>query len=229
MFNHSIVLETEIDHLRKKAIARTKADETKKPFLIMHIIPETFQDSNYDQDLYRLVYEGKYFSDIFSGFNCATNPIPMVNGLRFDNYNNGNSHCKLFNNGVAEYFSIIDTENHRFKNGLFRWVYYWEKIAESVDKYFRGIQQLFDTVNFFICIDIIGCKGVTSQIESVSVEESIIDSDKLYLAPVVLRKANNNDNVEKAIKLLKLRFVLALGIRPTGELTSIITDVYRSN
>ena len=88
MFTQSLSLEKEIMHLREDRINYFSSQEddqeyTYSKFFLMHIIPDTFMDINYNQPLIVLEHGGARFSAIFSHFGCASRSIPTPEGLRY--------------------------------------------------------------------------------------------------------------------------------------------------
>ena len=89
--------------------------------------------------------------------------------------------------------------------------------------------ELFKCDRVFLCLDIVGCKGVTSQ----NPEEDFsayytgtIDRNTLLCEPVVISDVNNNAMLENTIKKLELNYLLSIGVKFGNDLDSLINELY---
>lgn len=116
MFTQSVSLEKEIEQGRNDRIHFFLAQEndmelTYSKFFIMHIFPETFLDYNYNKPMFVLERKGTHISPIFNFFECDTRSAPTPEGLRFSG-RGIKAECKLYNNGVAEFFYPLGKKLH---------------------------------------------------------------------------------------------------------------------
>lgn len=146
MFNQSLSLEKEILSYRKQRIEHFKsnASASEGSFILLEFIPETFLDSNYNQNMYALEKNKNiHFSSIFSQFNCSSLMIPCVDGLRYipidRKYDYGEGYVN--NNGIVEgCFYIVP---HPYDDGkTIPWVRLWDRISLVSYEYIKKTQGL---------------------------------------------------------------------------------------
>lgn len=233
MFTQSLSLEKEIERFRRERINyfySQVGDEDGKysRFIILHIIPETFMDNNYNQPLFVLVKKGHRFGPIFASFQCNHEALPTVEGLRYPDLNNGESECRLNNNGIAEFFysaeSIVDDRGGRFPNGFFPNGFVWTKIKESSLEYFKRFHSLFPCDRFFVCFSVVGCKGVSTELDC----GGKIDRNQLLMNPVVFEDVDDSGKVGHGLDRMKLEFFMSLGSNNNAEIKTLIEKVYPS-
>ena len=243
MFNQSLSLDKEIYKYRNERISYFQAMEdddnhTYSQFLLLHIIPETFMNSSYNECIFILEKNGNYkFSDICSEFDCTTRSIPCVDGLRFNgDVNYGHSAvCHINNNKLVEcFFPLRHTLNIGYSknpNGSLAWEYVWKKIWGAVCKYCNIFKPLLGNQRVFVCISIVGCKGVSSSSEVEefrSVYSSSIDRNLLLCNPIVLEDIDSDDAQETMGKKLYIEYMLSIGKKYNKDLEKYINDVYGS-
>lgn len=233
MFNQAQALEKEVENFRRERVDfyRMQEDTSNNDFskfLLVHFIPETFTDPNYNKQVFVLEKKGNKFSLIFSGFHYHCFSRPMVDGLRYPSDNNAGE-GRLYNNGIAEMFfplfAYLDMGDPRNPNGFFASTYIWERIEESLREYVEKTKDIFDVQRLFVCISIIGCKNVTTEFNEWSNSIGSIDRDSLYCSPFVF-ETTTNDSLEKNIKRLLIEYSLALGIKKSKKLNKTIEEVY---
>ena len=239
MFNQSLSLDKEIYNYRKKQINfyknlnKIKDDESSR-FILFHIIPETFIDSSYHRNMFILEKtRGINFSSIFSKFKCNSRSIPCADGLRYialSKYS-PQSECYVKNNGIVECFLPLTTELHlsnsRFPDGYFPWEYIWEIIEDTFLKYVEIFKNIYIGERVFICISIVGCKGVITQnLEFFFPHIAKIDRDIVICAPVCIDNLSNGHESEFVLKKLYIEYLLALGIKNDEDLNNYIMEVY---
>lgn len=238
MFNQSISLDKEIYNYRIERINYYKSQaETKDSiysrFILLHIIPETFLDSSYNQNMFILEKTKKMqFSTIFSGIGCDNSSIPCVDGLRYTPYDNKNySECYIKNNGVIECFFHLDNTTLRigeskYPNGFIPWGYIWNKIKPVFYGYADEFKTIYPNEKIFMCISIIGCKGVVSENEELYWTRKEIDRNLILCSPIPINNLNDNKETELILKKLYIEFLLSISVKNNKELKELIQEVY---
>lgn len=230
MFIQSRSLENDVLRYRKDRINYFRDNNDtiggkRLRFLLLHIIPETFTDSSYNQNVFQLERSGKAkYSPMFSSVGCSEVSIPNVDGLRYSHYQNP-AECFMNNNGIVECFLPLDNcyIDYLKQDGpeLIAHTYLWDHIKNIVDYYNEHLLSNIDASRVFICLTIVGCKGVVSSTRSPSHfgPNSFIDRNDVLCSPVVFLKDENN---EEAIKLLNVEYLLSIGIRNAKELDDFV-------
>lgn len=241
MFNQSLSLDKEINKYRNDRIEYYREQEddehhTYSQFLMLHIIPETFFDSSYDERVFALEKSKKYnFSSIFTYFNCTSRSIPCVDGIRFvaDKNIGYSAECFIYNNKVVECFfplrHALHIGSNEYPNGYIAWKYVWDKINGTVSTYCDVFKSLIKSQRVFVCISIIGCKGVTSTSEQEgfwNFYSSTIDRNLIMCNPVVLENADEEEAQEIVQKKLYIEYMLSIGKKHDELLEEYIKDVY---
>ena len=243
MFNQSISLDKEIFNYRMDRINyyRSQEDDEKhtySQFLMLHIIPETFTDLTYNQNM--LILEknnGIQFSKMFSDFSCSNYSIPCVDGLRFIPYSKLSpaTECFVYNDGIVEcFFPLRDCLNigmEKYPEGYIAWKYIWDKICGTVCKYNETFMQLYSNIKVFVCISIIGCKGVASTGENESFWYDYvgkIDRNTILCTPVPLDNVASKEEEEILLKKLYIEYLISIGKKHDEYLDKFIKDIYHS-
>lgn len=239
MFNQSISLDKEIYNYRTERIEYYKSqaeteDSIYSRFMLLHIIPETFLDSSYNQNMFVLEKtKGIQFSTMFSGIGCNNNSMPCVDGLRFIPYRNNaiHSECYVKNNGVVECFLPLDnTTLHiggsKYPNGFISWGYIWEEIEPIFSGYADEFKSIYQNEKIFMCISIIGCKGVTSESDEFAWFKKEIDRNLVLCSPAFTNNLSDEEEVELILKKLNIEFLLSIGVKNHEKLSELIHDVY---
>jgi len=240
MFNQSLSLEKEIYNYRIDRINyyRNQEDNEEKwysQFLLFHIIPETFSDSSYNQNMLILEkIKGKQFRYIFSNFSCGTFSAPCVDGLRFisgDSFDKGNM-CYLNNNGIAECFmpllSALNIGYGKNPNGFIAWEYIWNKIRDTYWLYLDTMKDVLLDQKLYICISVLGCKGVTSENAEFDFRSKTIDRDTVICAPVATDNISNEEEKQLLLKKLYVEFLISIGVKNDASLNKLIEEVYHA-
>ena len=171
MFTQSLSMEKEIEHFRRERIDYYRGQEDNKTFdyskfLLFHIIPETFLDSSYNQPMFALEQKGHCFSGIFNSFWCNTYSFPMVEGIRYKAAR-FNAECRLYNSGIAEVFfpllTYLGCDYSAYESGFFDQQAIWENICSTISEYIKRLTAVLETRKLYVCITIIGCKGVATE------------------------------------------------------------------
>ncbi|SFW22546.1 AlbA family DNA-binding domain-containing protein [Ruminococcus flavefaciens] len=241
MFNQSLSLDKEIYNYRKERIqyySEQSEEESDKysRFLLLHIIPETFSDPSYNKNMFVLYRKKRYdFSYIFRDFTYSSRINPCVDGLRFlpDNDNVSNAECYINNNGIIECFESLSERvlfsKNQFPNGFFANRSYWREISITLDRYRNIFKDIIKDERLFICISIIGCKGLPTQASENGFyidSPGTIDRNKLICNPLVLNNIHDDNEYAEIVKLLQIEYLQSLGIQDDANLNHLIKDVY---
>ena len=238
MFTQSLSLEKEIEHLREERISYFSSQEddaeyTYSKFFLMHIIPDTFMDINYNYPLFVLEHRGAHFSTMFSRFGCASRSIPTPEGLRY--IGDGTKiEGRFWNNGVAEFFYPLGKTLHiglkgNDDNGALPYDYMWQLIKNSVEDYIRISKQYMNNHRFFVCISIIGCKDAISEKKFELVWESKIERNNLVCNPSSFMLDEARLTNDKDMERLHLEFLTSIGVKYDPIINVLITDIYGVN
>ena len=246
MFTQSINLETEIERVRSERIGffleqEDDQEHTYSQFFLMHILPETFFDYNYNKSMFVLEHKGARFAPIFLPFDCVARSVPTPEGLRYLG-SSIKAECKLNNNGVAEFFYPIRKELHvgllgENDKGQLQYRELWQKIENSIHSYVDIMYQYIKLQRFFVCFSVIGCKDVLVEKNNVTywsmgIEETIdnrLDRNKLLCYPSVFeltKKGKINDN---EMSRAHLDFLTSLGVKYDQTIHMIIEKIYGEN
>lgn len=229
MFTQSFALEKDIERMRKERIEYYIAQFTTiTRFLLVHIIPETFADTSYNQFMFAYERKGNRFSDMFSEMKCYSKSFPMVEGLRFAGID-GHQEGRLYNSGMVEAYCPLDLDKHILRHKDLRHFLaradVWDIIAAVVDSYLRIMPAILNTGRVSICISIIGCKGILTDDSYRQISLPTIDRDRLMISPVVFENIGDKDATETDLKHLKLEYLLSLGVCDS-ETVSITKELY---
>lgn len=238
MFNQSISLEKEICNYRKERIDYFKSqaeteDSKYSRFLLLHIIPETFLDSSYNQNMFILEKtKKKHFSTMFLHTGCGSIYMPCVDGVRYIPYNDNSIQSEGYvnNNGIVECFLPLDKNtlsvNAKWPNGFIPWGYIWRMLEPLFLDYADIFKQVYSNEKVYMCISVIGCKGVTSEGEEFYWFKKEIDRNLVLCSPVYINDLNDEDEVTLVLKKLYIEFLLSIGVTNSEELTELIREVY---
>lgn len=238
MFLQSMVLEKEIEQFRLERVEsfRLKAAEAgdkSSPFLLLHIIPETFLDTNYNHSWFVLERIDRALSDIFYSFGCHRYSQPIVEGLLYSSYND-KQECRLYDNGIAECFyelgPDLDYMQKCFQAPLYPWRDTWGKIEKQLQDYIRTMQPYMKRKRIFVAISVINCKDIPSYAASwENMRKGVIDRDKILCQPTVLEDISDEDKVNVDIMRTKLQYLLSLGVMNDDEINPLIKEIYGEN
>ena len=231
MFTNSLSLEKEVERFRRERIDYYRMQEDTEDykyskFMMLHIIPETFMDSNYNKQMYIIHRSQNVFSGLFSAFNCTDSLFPMIEGIRFTSYNDCEE-SRLFNNGIAEcYYPFWRelNENLHPPYGYIPWKKLWDKIELAVHDYIYSLSGILDTQRLFVCISLIGFKGARTENNFYAAGISRVDRDYLTCNPIVINDFRNEDSTKHDIENLKIDYLLSLGIKYDNELKQLLDN-----
>ena len=233
MFSQTMSLEKEVEQFRKKRIeyftSQEDTDDHKySKFMMLHIIPETFMDSSYNMPVYVLYRSKKCFLGLFQSFNCTFQSFPMIEGVRFTSYRS-NEECRLYNNGIAECFYPLFAEmepNNTYPNGYIPRTDIILMVEDTIKKYIEFFCDLLDSTRVFVGISIIGCTGALTETSYGSYGNSTVDRNHLFCNPIVFNNIHDDKMTNRDLKLLKLDFLLSLGVRTNSEINDLIHELY---
>lgn len=235
MFNQSLSLEQAIRNYTEKRISDYKSlkDSFGKSFAYVSIIPETFMDSSYKQNVYALTQTGKVkLSGMFSSIGCDDSMIPCVDGIRFVPYSEQRGHCEAYvkNNGITEFCIFLDEHIYRGKpdkypDGFLPWEWLYERIKFVYYNYITTqIFKEFGERKYF-CLSIIGCKNVkTDDTELWNDNTGKIDRDEIVCDPIIIT-TSETDN-EKVVKQVYLQLLLSIGVKNDNILKNLLKELY---
>ena len=234
MFNQSLSLEKEIFQYRRERIDYYRENLLLgERFVLFNIIPEAFLDSSYSKNLFLLERAGKVkLSSLFSAFNCGTSSIPCVDGLRFIPYSDdiAKAECYVKNNGIIEGGFGLDERVHledpKYQNGFLPYGWLWDKIVEIIRKYTEIYTELPHGNRQFICLSLIGCKGMQTDNDFYHDFTGTIDRDEVLCEPAVWDKSSGNEDIEFFMKKMYISFLLAIGVKHNQTLSKLVKEVY---
>ena len=235
MFAQSQSLEKGIQQFRKERIDFFRSQEDTpefrySKFLLLHIIPDTFMDTSYNNNLFVVSRrKGIKFSDIFYVLNCQYICAPTVEGLKFPKYNNVSGEGLLYNNGIAEafcpYYDRLTLSPHSDPNQIFATTATWEMIEDVVNAYTEKMKDTISTERVFVAISLIGLKNIKINNDD-GFRQIVIDRDELLLNPIEIENIKDEETVNRALKIQKIDYSLALGISNSATLNNLIKEIY---
>lgn len=239
MFNQSLSLDKEIHNFRMDRINyyRSREDDKNRSysqFLMLHFIPETFIDTNYNQNMAVLAKtQNMKFSDLFNPFYFGGWSAPCADGIRFKavSLTGEKSEGHIFNNCVVEcffplHYHIFD-DPKKLSKGYFDWKHIFEKIKGMYESYADVFKNINENDRFFVCPSIIGCKDLATELSEFGLtHRGEIDRDLALCTPVVCESLVNEDNVEISIKKLYIEFLISIGVSHDEILNNLIKEVY---
>ena len=243
MFVQSISFDKEIYNYRIERINYYRSQEddernTFSQFLMLHIMPETFIDASYNQNMLFLEKNKSiHFSDLFTEFCCSSQSIPCVDGLRFMPYSNllPAAECFVYNNGIVECFYPLRETLHigseKYPDGIISWKYIWNKVCDLISKYTETFKQVYGDTKIYVCMSIIGCKGV----RSTGIEEGFyhnyigkIDRNTILCSPISLDNISSKHEEETLLKKLYIEYLLSIGKKHDEDLDRYIKEIYHT-
>ena len=164
------------------------------------------------------------YASIFSVIGGFFASIPNVEGLRYRQYS-GNAECSVGKNGSIECFVPLDDYFiHKFTNldrETITWAELWNIIQSVVTKYSEVILPTLETPRFYVCVSIVGCKGLITEYDGFVSHAGSIDRNRLICSPVAFDKT---DNLDSACELLKIEYLLSMGIKREPVLTKFVNS-----
>lgn len=228
MFSQSITFEKELEQYRKNRINlfyNQEAAYHEEQFMLLHMIPETFLDSSYNNPIYYYARKGMRFSALFAPFKCDIRLIPTAAGIRYANQEYG-TECRLQNNGIAEiYCPLKDYINTKDEpKGTLYTLWLWGDIERFVRAYAEKSSLLANSVRVFAGLSIVGCKDVKTDDDWP--KAGSIERHMLVCEPVVFEDMTDSSQLEYDLKRFKLETLLSLGTHSIGEIDQLLSEVY---
>ena len=127
------------------------------------------------------------------------------------------------------YYSSLQGRTKDYPNGYIPRDYIWDMIQGTCDGYYKHKEILCNSERLFLCLDIIGCKGVVSQTPSEDgfiYYTGTIDRNTLTCDPVVITDTSDETMFIDMIKKLHLNFMLSIGVKFGKDLDSLIKELY---
>ena len=81
----------------------------------------------------------------------------------------------------------------------------------------------------FICLSIIGCKGITTQTpeeEGWVYYTGSIDRNHIICNPVIIEKISDDENFWTSIKMLQIEYLQSIGVKYDKDLDKLLKEVY---
>ncbi len=228
LFNNSLSLEQSVqDYIFERVnYYRYKNEVCGERFIYLCIIPETFKDSYYNQNVFVLEKEQNIqFAHVFNTIGCATSSIPCVDGIHFVPWSDDIDYadCYVKNTGVVE--ACLSLKKCVSGHNL-PWGYLWEKLEDVYSNGLKLSKRIGIEGKTFLCLSIIGCKGLISEgNESMYDYSGTVDRDEIYCDPISVEICDDSAIADKAIKQLKLMFLLSIGVKRKKELTDLIREL----
>lgn len=226
MFMQTRGLEDEIRKFRKKRIRYYRNERNLKyePFMIFHIIPESFLNGR--KPLFVIERQThQNYGTIFANTKIDSPSFPCVDGLRFIN-TAGKEEALLFNNGIVEFVKPLNdgilpiVEGSFFENDDI-----WNIVNNISQSYQRIIPDIFGKQRYFGCIGIIGCKDAVTEHDGFDRSPSKIDRDKIICQPIPFIEIGNTDIFYKDLKKLHLEFLLSIGLKRDKMVRQLIEEI----
>ena len=232
MFNQSLSLEQAINDYTKSRLDRYKSigDSFGQCFVHLSFVPEYFMDKSYYKNMFALGKKQSInFSSVFIPFGCYDTYLPCVDGLRFisDSERTDNLEGYVRNNGIVEVCMALDDciEIRKRPNCFLPWSWLWDKIVETYNSYTKIFKPLVGENRVFICLSIVGCKGViTENSEAEHIYIGKIDRDEVVCDPVEIHI--DDEESKDALRKLHIAYLLAIGVKHDKRLMELIDNVY---
>lgn len=238
MFIQSLSFEQSVyDYIRKRINHYCDFSETfGDKFMHIMMLPETFMDSSYRHNMFVIEKTRNIkFGSIFSDIRCNTPSVPCVDGIRYVPYDDVYDQAEGYvgNNGVVEAClalnKIIKEPTEKSPGGYLPWSYLWDKIHNTFNQYISVFRSINTGERVFICLSIVGCRNVSTDIKDFSFEyNGKIDRDIISCEPIVMNKIVDEGEIEMIMKELYISFLLSIGVKHDKRLADFINEVYGS-
>ena len=241
MFNQSLSLDKEIYNYRKDRIQyygeqTEEKNDIYSRFLLLHIIPETFTDPSFSHNMFFLEKEKDISFDlIFTAFSNTQRSMPCADGLHFlhDERAYDKTEGYINNNGIFECFfplsNYLNLTDNRYKHGYFARDYIWDRINGALFNYKKIFESIIGDCRIYICLSIIGCKGIVTQTpaeEDIGYYIGSIDRDRIMCNPIVVEKISDDDIFWFGIKTLQIEYLQSIGVKYDKKLDELMKEVY---
>ena len=228
MFNQSVSIEKEIEQFRRERIAYYKDNNLHNNdgrFVLIHLIPETFIDDNYNKNVFVMYKNGSEIYRLFKILDYQSLCYPMVDGAYYLNENG--DEIRLYNNLVAEYcYPLKSHQSINEKILSLAWERHWNQICIFYSEYVAALKKLFGNERLFVCVSFVGCQGFKTDEDFITETVSTVDRNELIMPPVIIENINDQEELEMFPKKNRLNYLLSLGVRDTKEMKSLISELY---
>ena len=110
-------------------------------------------------------------------------------------------------------------------NDTFGATYFFDGLKDVIENYINVLKDKIHTKRVFLCVSILGCKNMVSENNFNMNYKGIIDRDTILCAPIVVENIDDDKDVERAIKWFRLEYALALGIKTSSTLSSLVKEI----
>ena len=231
MFMQSMVLEKEIEAFRVERIrfyAEKQALREDAQFLLLHIIPDTFRDSNYFHPVFALDANGAQFESIFFPYGSARR-IPTVEGIRYEALYSKNVDARLNNNGVLEYYKEITEEHDSYiKEGvrMFGVEGTFQLLKTLIQRYIEKARIILNINRVIVCFSLIGLNGMCTEWGFGAVLSSYIDRNELLCNQILFENIKDNSQSEMDLKRFELDYYYCMGLQQNQRMRELTKEIY---
>ena len=233
MFNQALSFEKELNNYVKKRVEyyRSRGSSFGNSFINICMIPETFMDVNYRQNVFVLEQMKKlHAGNLFDPFHCYSYSIPCVDGIRFISYEgDDNAEGYIRNNGIVEACLALDKHLNKNRkehpNGFLPYVWLWNIIDRFFDRYIELLKEFKICNRIFVSLSLVGCQNVSTETEEY-LHNGIIDRDEIYCESIELNNNGKPEEMKKATRKLYLNFLLAIGVKHDKRVKALIDELY---
>ena len=153
--------------------------------------------------------------------------IPCVDGLRYISFDREYDYGEGYvnNNGIVEgCFYIVP---HPYDDGkTIPWVRLWDRIRLVCYEYIKKFSIIDIGERVFICLSIVGCKGMKTEDNFYNGYVGIIDRDIVLCDPIVIENMGDEKEAELMMKKLQISYLLSLGVKYDDKLKKLVDEVY---
>ena len=103
---------------------------------------------------------------------------------------------------------------------------YAYNIEKMYGQYITVMKDFLLDKKIYVCISILGCKGVTSETDDFNMHNKIIDRNTILCSPIVTANIENEAENTLLANKLYIEFLLSLGIKRDKSLDNTIREVY---
>ena len=109
----------------------------------------------------------------------------------------------------------------------FPYEYIWEKIDSTLTKYLKVFKDNHLAERVFVCISIIGCKGMVSESsEFTSLYTGTLDRDNIMCVPIVVDDIFNDDIIATIKRKIHVDYLLSIGVKHNQTIKDYIKELY---
>lgn len=212
MYTHSLRLSDSIKAFREKRVQELiNETESREPFLLIQVVPETFQDPDRFIDICGKVENKEIALRYFFENLCSHNLTPNVDGIAsLRDWSNPNRFFQVYNSGIIELISYLQIEKRGTTDYLDSRFIQEEmyRVLHSIRKFYA---ELYGSIKVYVCISIVNCKGICSQDDRLNGRKSFVDRNKIFCVPVSVFDASNESEIENTAHNMEITLEYALG------------------